>query len=110
MEWKLFYSTFFAVFLAEMGDKTQLATLALAGSGGSRWVVFAGSALALVATSAIAVIVGATLYRYLSPIWIKRAAGTLFLVLGVMLLLSRPEKTPPEQPEPPPASQPDHGE
>ncbi len=104
MEWKLFYSTFFAVFLAEMGDKTQLATLALASTGGSRWVVFAGSALALVATSAIAVLVGATLYRYVSPIWIKRAAGTLFLVLGVLLLLSRPEQSPPGQPDPPAAA------
>jgi putative Ca2+/H+ antiporter (TMEM165/GDT1 family) len=89
MDWKLFASTFVAVFLAELGDKTQLATLSLAAGGGSRWVVFAGSALALVATSAIAVLVGEGLARVVPAVWIKRAAGALFVALGVLLLLRR---------------------
>lgn len=86
MDWKLFASTFGAVFLAELGDKTQLATLSLAAGGRSRWVVFAGSALALVATSAIAVLAGEALARAVPPIWIKRAAGALFVVLGLVFL------------------------
>ncbi|HTE54979.1 MAG TPA: TMEM165/GDT1 family protein [Kofleriaceae bacterium] len=87
MDWKLFASTFAAIFLAEIGDKTQLATLSLASGGSSRWVVFAGSALALVAASAIAVLAGEALTRAIPPIWIKRAAGALFIALGVLFLV-----------------------
>jgi putative Ca2+/H+ antiporter (TMEM165/GDT1 family) len=87
MDWKLLGSTFLAIFLAEIGDKTQLATLSLAAGGSSRWVVFAGSALALVATSAIAVLAGEALSRAIPPVWLRRAAGALFLVLGVIFLL-----------------------
>ena len=91
MDWKLFGSTFAAIFLAEIGDKTQLATLSLAAGGSSRWVVFAGSALALIATSAIAVLAGEALSRAIPPVWVKRGAGALFIVLGVVFLLSRPD-------------------
>lgn len=92
MDWKLFASTFVAIFLAEIGDKTQLATLSLAAGGSSRWVVFAASAGALVVTSAIAVLAGEALSRAIPPIWLKRAAGALFLVLGVVFLMSRGEE------------------
>jgi len=90
MDWKLLGSTFAAVFLAEMGDKTQLATMSLA-AGGSRWVVFAGAALALVATSAVAVLAGEAVARVVPPIWIRRAAGLLFLVLGALYLFGKGE-------------------
>ena len=86
MDWKLFASTFFAIFIAEMGDKTQIATLSLAGSAASRLTVFAASALALVLTSAIAVVAGEAVARVVPPIWIKRAAGAVFIVLGVVYL------------------------
>jgi Ca2+/H+ antiporter, TMEM165/GDT1 family len=87
MDWKLFASTFASIFLAEIGDKTQLATLSLAAGGSSRWSVFLGSALALVATSAIAVIAGEALARAVPRIWVERAAGALFVVLGVLFLV-----------------------
>lgn len=87
MDWRLFGSTFLGIFLAEMGDKTQLATLSFAAGGSSRWVVFAASALALVATSAIAVLAGEAVARHVPPVWIKRAAGALFIVLGVLTLV-----------------------
>jgi putative Ca2+/H+ antiporter (TMEM165/GDT1 family) len=86
MDWKLFVSSFVAIFVAELGDKTQLATLSLASEGSSRWAVFAGSALALVATSALAVLGGEMVSKVVSPIWLKRAAGALFIVLGVISL------------------------
>jgi putative Ca2+/H+ antiporter (TMEM165/GDT1 family) len=87
MDWKLFASTFFAIFIAEMGDKTQIATLSLSGSStSSRLTVFAGSALALVATSGIAVLGGEVISRYLSPVWLKRIAGAVFIVLGALYL------------------------
>jgi putative Ca2+/H+ antiporter (TMEM165/GDT1 family) len=91
MDWKLFGSTFLAIFVAELGDKTQLATLSLAAGGSSRWVVFAGAALALVATSAIAVVFGEGLTRLVPPTWIRRGAGVLFLLLGILFLASASE-------------------
>lgn len=86
MDWKLFASTFAAIFLAEIGDKTQLATLSFSAGGSSRWAVFAGSSLALVATSAIAVLAGESLSRVVSPVWLQRAAGVLFVVMGLWFL------------------------
>lgn len=86
MDWKLFLSTFGAVFLAELGDKTQIATLTLA-AGGSRAVVFAAAALALVVTTAIAVAAGDAVARLVPPIWIQRGAGALFVVMGVLFLV-----------------------
>jgi putative Ca2+/H+ antiporter (TMEM165/GDT1 family) len=86
MDWKLFVSTFGAIFLAELGDKTQIATLSLAAGGSSRWAVFLGSALALIATSAVAVLAGEAVSRFVSPLWLRRAAGALFLVLGAVFL------------------------
>ena len=91
MDWKLLVSTFLVVFVAELGDKTQLAVLSLAASGSSRWVVFGGSALALVASSAIAVLLGEGVSRVVSPILLRRGAGVVFIVLGLLFLLSRSE-------------------
>ena len=104
MDWKLLTSTFIAVFIAELGDKTQLATLSLAAGGASRWAVFLGSALALVASAAIAVVVGAALVKLIPPIWLKRGAGAVFIVLGVFYLFDRGEA--PGGGELPPAERP----
>ncbi|MDC0747314.1 TMEM165/GDT1 family protein [Polyangium mundeleinium] len=103
MDWKLFASTFAAIFLAEMGDKTQIATLTLAGSGSSRWVVFAASALALVSTSAVAVLLGEVVSRHVPAIWVKRAAGLVFVVLGVIYLVGAKEEPGARSGEPPSA-------
>lgn len=86
MDWKLAATTFGAVFLAELGDKTQLATLVFATSSTSRWAVFIGSAGALVATSAIAVIAGEAITRIVSPALLHRAAGVAFLLIGAWIL------------------------
>ena len=88
MDWKLVGTTFLAVFVAELGDKTQLATLSFASSGQSRLSVFIGSALALVATSAIAVMVGEALSRVVPPLLLQRIAGVAFLVIGGWVLWS----------------------
>jgi Ca2+/H+ antiporter, TMEM165/GDT1 family len=89
MDLKLLLSTFGLVFLAELGDKTQLATLSLAASGHSRLAVFLGSAGALVVTSGIAVLAGASLARVVPEIWIHRTAGVGFLVMGVLFLIGK---------------------
>jgi putative Ca2+/H+ antiporter (TMEM165/GDT1 family) len=89
MDLKLLLSTFSLVFLAELGDKTQLATLSLSASGKSRLAVFAGASLALIATSALGVLLGAAVARVVPAVWIQRAAGVAFVVMGVLLLLGR---------------------
>jgi Ca2+/H+ antiporter, TMEM165/GDT1 family len=86
MGWKLFATTFVSIFLAELGDKTQLATMSLAAGERARWTVFFAAALALVTSTAVAVLAGDAVARVIPPMWIKRAAGALFVVLGVLLI------------------------
>jgi Ca2+/H+ antiporter, TMEM165/GDT1 family len=87
VDYKLFLTTLFAVFLAEMGDKTQLATLSFAASSKAKWTVFAGASLGLVAATGLAVLVGGVVSRHLPVVWMQRAAGALFVVIGLAYLL-----------------------
>jgi putative Ca2+/H+ antiporter (TMEM165/GDT1 family) len=87
MDWKTLATTFGAIFVAELGDKTQLATLTLSAEARAKWAVFAGSALALVATSAIAVLAGTAITRFVPPHWLRRIAGAVFIALGVLYLV-----------------------
>jgi putative Ca2+/H+ antiporter (TMEM165/GDT1 family) len=89
MDLRLLLSTFGLVFLAELGDKTQLATLSLAASGKSRLAVFAGASLALVATSGLAVLLGEAVTRVIPAVWIQRAAGAAFVVIGILFLFGK---------------------
>jgi putative Ca2+/H+ antiporter (TMEM165/GDT1 family) len=91
MDWKLVVSAFVSIFMAEIGDKTQLAALSLAAGGKSKLAVFIGSATDLCATSAIAVLAGEGVSRVVSPLWLRRIAGAVFIVLGVLFLVTRPE-------------------
>jgi putative Ca2+/H+ antiporter (TMEM165/GDT1 family) len=87
---RLFFSTFALIFIAELGDKTQLAALALTGKqqgAQAPWVIFAASALALTCASALAVGAGAFLARTVSPAVIRWISGLLFLAAGAWILL-----------------------
>ena len=87
---KAFFTVFFTVFIAEIGDKTQLATMLFASEARvSKWVIFAGSALALTLAAAIGVIVGAQLERFVSPRTLKLVAGIGFMAIGLWTMLSR---------------------
>jgi len=88
MELRLFFSTFALIFLAELGDKTQLAAMAAATGEKSTWTVFAGASLALVASTLIAVLLGDALQAIFPPRLIQGAAGVLFLIFGVIFLVS----------------------
>ncbi len=88
MDWKLAGTTFLTVLLAELGDKTQLATLTFSASGSSRLAVFLGSATALVTSAAAAVLAGEALSRVISPRTLQRVAAMAFLVLGAWMLWS----------------------
>lgn len=89
MDIKLLVTVFTTVFLAELGDKTQLATLLFASRPGSSLVgVFVAASLALVATTAIAVLVGAAVANYIEPRHLSYVAGVGFIVIGVWTLWS----------------------
>jgi Ca2+/H+ antiporter, TMEM165/GDT1 family len=88
MDLKLLATTFATVFLAELGDKTQLATLTFAAESRSRWTVFIGAATALVATSAIAAVAGEAVSRVVPVVWLKRVAGAAFIAIGIWTLAS----------------------
>ncbi|MEW5856065.1 MAG: TMEM165/GDT1 family protein [Cyanobacteriota bacterium] len=84
--WTVFSSTFLTIFLAEMGDKTQVATLLMSAESQSPWLVFAGAAMALIATSLVGVLLGRWLATRLSPKTLDMAAGACLLFVSVMLL------------------------
>lgn len=84
--WTVFSSTFITIFLAEMGDKTQLATLLMTAESQSPWMVFAGAATALIATSLLGVVIGYWLTRRLSPKTLDFATAILLLVITALLI------------------------
>ncbi len=90
MDLKLFATVFATVFLAEIADKTQVATLLYASEpGNGRLTVFLGAALALVAASAVAVFAGTLVSRWLDPRTVSRVAGLCFIGVGIWVLASR---------------------
>ncbi len=90
MNWETVFSTFVAVFLAELGDKTQLSTMMLAAASKKiPWSVFLGSAMALVLSSFIGVLVGDSLHQVVPVHIIKYSAGSVFMIIGFLMLLGR---------------------
>ena len=89
MDAKLFFTVFGTVFLAELGDKTQLATLLFASRApGALLLVFLAAAAALVLTSALGVAAGALIAQYLNPKYLSYAAGAGFIVIGIWTLFA----------------------
>lgn len=87
MNWQIFFSTFVLIFLAELGDKTQLAAMARVASGGSaRWTIFLAASIALVLSTLIAVLVGDALTRVIPERYIRIGAGILFIVFGIVIM------------------------
>ena len=89
MDWKLFAVTFGTIFLAEMGDKTQLATIALTGESKKLFVVFLGAASALIITSLIGVLTGGVIARYVPEAVIRKVAAVFFIVTGVLFFFGK---------------------
>jgi putative Ca2+/H+ antiporter (TMEM165/GDT1 family) len=89
MDPKLFATVFGTIFIAELGDKTQLATLLYASDAShSKLTVFAASALALVTTSALGVLAGSVLSSFVSPTVVRWVAGLGFIGVGLWVLVS----------------------
>ena len=78
--------TFFLVFIAELGDKTQLAIMLFSAKSNSIMSVFIGSCLALICSSFLGVFAGAYITKHVPPHYIQNAAGVLFIVMGLLIL------------------------
>jgi len=89
MDWRLIVSTFALVFVAEMGDKTQLAAISLAATTRRPLSIAAGAIGALAAGTVLAVIVGQLLPEVLPAVWTRRLAGGIFLATGLVMLFRR---------------------
>jgi putative Ca2+/H+ antiporter (TMEM165/GDT1 family) len=90
MDLRLFATVFATVFVAELGDKTQLATLLYASDASHpKLTVFAAAAAALVLTSAIGVLAGSLVSQYVDQRVLRWVAGIGFLAVGVWVLISR---------------------
>ena len=87
MDIKILATIFTAVFIAELGDKTQLATMLFAADKEtSKLIVFVGASLALVVTSAIGVLAGSVISQYVSAKTLSYLAGFGFIVIGIWTL------------------------
>ena len=89
MDWHIFWVTFGTVFLAEMGDKTQLAALTLTADKKTPLAVFAGACSALILATLLGVLFGGLISQYVPEHIIKKAAGFAFVVIGGLILLGK---------------------
>ena len=82
----LLLSTFLTVFVAELGDKTQLATLTISGTSNKPLAVFLGSSSALVFASLLGALTGGSISSFLPEAVLKSIASLTFLIIGIKLL------------------------
>ena len=87
MDWKLIASTFGVVFLAELGDKTQLAALTLTASSKRPLSVFVGTSAALVVVSFIGILIGAAAAEAIPIAVVRKLGAAAFILIGVAMLL-----------------------
>ena len=84
----LLLSTFITIFIAELGDKTQLATLTMSGTSNKPLAVFLGSSTALVFASLIGALAGGSISNFLPEIILKSIASLTFFIIGLRLFLN----------------------
>ena len=87
MDWKIALSTFGLVFLAELGDKTQLAAIAMAVKSRSPMAVFVGAVAALALVTLVGVSLGEAVANLIPAALLQKVSGALFVVIGVAILL-----------------------
>lgn len=87
MDWKLMVVTFSTVFLAELGDKTQIAALAMSAKHpGATLSIWLGVCLALVLAGTLGVVAGRWIGDAMNPQYVSRASGVLFIGIGIWIL------------------------
>lgn len=86
---KAIFTTFLLVFIAELGDKTQLSTMILASKSNNIWHVFIGSSIALMLSSLLGVFAGSLLHKYIPLYYIQFLSGGAFIIIGILLLAGK---------------------
>ena len=89
MDWKIFGTAFITLFLAELGDKTQLAVITMTSSTESKVSVFLGASLALITVTLLAVLFGGALSQYVPTEWLQRIVAVAFIVIGLLMLAGK---------------------
>lgn len=89
MDWKLLATTFGTLFVAELGDKTQLACMLMTAKTQKPWTVFLGSSLALVLVSFLGVMFAQFVCQYISPELIKKIAAVGFILMGCLIFFDK---------------------
>jgi len=89
MDWKIFGTAFITLFLAELGDKTQLAVITMTAGTESKLSIFLGASLGLVAVTAVGVLVGGVLSQYVPTEWLQRIVAAAFIIIGVLMLIGK---------------------
>ena len=84
----IFFSIFLTIFIAELGDKTQIATLALSGSSQRPLAVFLGSSIALVFASLLGVLLGGSIAKFIPELLIELVAAVGFMLIGLNLVVT----------------------
>ena len=88
MELKVFFTVFAAIFIAELGDKTQLATMLFAADKEvSKWTVFLSASAALIVATAVGIIAGTLLSEFINERYLNYLAGSGFILIGALTLL-----------------------
>jgi len=90
MDWKLFATTFITLFIAEFGDKTQLAAMAASAHSKGAWEVAVAVVLGLAFAGILGFIAGRILSDYLTPAVLRYGAGGLFILMGIWILFKPP--------------------
>jgi putative Ca2+/H+ antiporter (TMEM165/GDT1 family) len=89
MDWKILGTAFVTLFLAELGDKTQLAIITMSAKTESKVAVFVGASLALVVVSLLGVLVGGVLTQFIPTEWLQRIVAVAFIAIGVLMLFGK---------------------
>ncbi|MFH1046147.1 MAG: TMEM165/GDT1 family protein [Candidatus Omnitrophota bacterium] len=89
MDGKIFFTAFSAIFLAELADKTQLVGIGLAAKSGKPLTVLLGSVSAYIVITAISVLIGAVLARFIKPDIMRYLGATLFTVMGILMFFGK---------------------
>lgn len=89
MDWKIVMTTFWAIFIAELGDKTQLAAITMTSKTKLPVSVFLGAVLALATVTLIGVVFGDALIRVVPENIIKKAAAVVFIVIGILIFCGK---------------------
>lgn len=89
MDWKIFLTTFSAIFVAELADKTQLVGISMSARSGKPISVFLGSASAYMIVTLLSVLIGFTLGNFLKPEIIRYAGAGLFVLIGILMFAGK---------------------